>query len=285
VQEGDSVRLSPRKSFDRWREVVRLRSAPWLESERAGATALRLSIVETLYARSENEVRLAETLQRSLLPDVPVVEGWELSAHYEPAAGGRIGGDWYDVFPVRDGRIVIALGDVAGHGIGAAGTMAQLRNALRAYLVDGVSTEGAVERLNEFTTLLLPAAFATLAVGCLDPATGVIDMVLAGHPVPLLVSPDGTARASTLTPSPPIGVPRAGYRSATFTIGEGEGMVVYSDGLIERRDEDLSDSLHRLSGQVSHLGPAITASTVFGVHEHYDATDDRTVVVVRRSPR
>ena len=73
VREGDSVRLSPRKSFDRWREIVQRRSAPWLDTERANAAALRQSIVETLYARSEREVRLAETLQRSLLPDVPTV--------------------------------------------------------------------------------------------------------------------------------------------------------------------------------------------------------------------
>ena len=285
VQEGDSVRLSPRKSFDRWREVVRLRSAPWLETERANATALRLSIVENLYARSEHEVRLAETLQRSLLPEVPTVDGWELSAHYEPAAGGRIGGDWYDAFPLGDGRVVIALGDVAGHGIGAAGTMAQLRNVLRAYLVDGVSTAGAIERLNDFTTLLLPAAFATLAVGCFDPATGTVDMVLAGHPVPLVVATAGAARPAALTPSPPIGVPRATYRSATFTLAEGEGLIVYSDGLIERRDEDLSDSLQRLTGEVSQLAATMTASSVFGAHDEYDATDDRTVVVLRRSPR
>jgi chemotaxis family two-component system sensor kinase Cph1 len=285
--EGFSVRLSPRQSFDRWREVVRLRSAPWLETERANATGLRQSIVENLYARSEREVRLAETLQRSLLPDVPAVAGWELSAHYEPAAGGRIGGDWYDAFRVRDGRVVVVLGDVAGHGIGAAGTMAQLRNALRAYLVDGVSTEGAVERLNDFTTMLLPAAFATLAVGCLDPETGTVDMVLAGHPVPLLVGPAGAVRGAELMPSPPIGVPRATYRSARFTLSAGEGMVIYSDGLIERRDEDLSDSLHQLAGEISRLTPSLTAASVFAAHQHCEttseATDDRTVVVLRRS--
>jgi two-component system, chemotaxis family, sensor kinase Cph1 len=178
---------------------------------------------------------------------------------------------------------VVVLGDVAGHGIGAAGMMAQLRNVLRAYLVDGVSTAGAVERLNDFTSQLLPSAFATLAVGCVDPATGAVDMVLAGHPVPLLVGSDGTARPADLTPSPPIGVPRASYRSTTFTLAEGEGLIIYSDGLIERRDEDLSDSLHRLTDEVSRLAATMTASTVFGAHEGYDATDDRTVVVLRRS--
>ncbi len=283
VREGESVRLSPRKSFDRWREIVRRRSAPWLDTERANATALRQTIVETLYARSEREVRLAETLQRSLLPDVPAVSGWELSAHYEPAAGGRIGGDWYDAFPLRDGRVVVVLGDVAGHGISAAGTMAQLRNALRAYLIDGVSTVGAVERLNEFTTTLLPTAFATLAVGCVDPANGDVDMVLAGHPVPLLLGSDDAVSSASFTPSPPIGVPGASYGSTQFTLGEGEGLVLYSDGLIERRDEDLSESVHRLVDDVGRLGSAVTAASVFALHEKRDAPDDRTVVVLRRS--
>ncbi len=283
VREGDSVRLSPRKSFDRWRETVERRSAPWLETERADAAALRQTIVETLYSRSEREVRLAETLQRSLLPDVLTVSGWELSAHYEPAAGGRIGGDWYDTFALRDGRIVVVLGDVAGHGISAAGTMAQLRNALRAYLIDGVSTVGAVDRLNDFTTTLLPAAFATLTVGCVDPASGDVDMVLAGHPVPLRLGSDGTVTTASLSPSPPIGVPAASYGSAQLTLAEGEGLVLYSDGLIERRDEDLSESVHRLIDDVSGLGASVTATSVFALHEHRVADDDRTVVVLRRS--
>ena len=104
-REGDTVRLSPRKSFDRWREVVRGRSPP----VDAGADArwppsCGTSVVEALYARTRAETRLVETLQRSLLPPMPVVPGWTLSAHYRPAAGGRIGGDWYDAFPDPDGR-------------------------------------------------------------------------------------------------------------------------------------------------------------------------------------
>jgi two-component system, chemotaxis family, sensor kinase Cph1 len=282
VQEGASVRLSPRKSFDRWREVVRNRSAPWLPAERSDAAALRQTIVEALYSRAEREVRLAETLQRSLLPDIPALPGWAVSARYDPAAGGRIGGDWYDAFALQDGRFVLVLGDVAGHGITAAGSMAQLRNALRAYLVDGVSTVGAVERLNEFTTLLLPGAFATMALASLDPATGELDTVLAGHPVPLLIGADG-ARPAPLTPSPPIGVPGVAYRSAQLTLAPGEGLILYSDGLVERRDEDLSDSVHSFAENIDRLGQELTAESVFEAHRSADAADDRTVVVVRRA--
>jgi GAF domain-containing protein len=281
VQEGDSVRLSPRKSFERWREVVQNRSAAWLPTERADAATLRQSIVESLYGRAEREVRLAETLQRSLLPDVPELPGWRLSARYEPAAGGRIGGDWYDAFPLQDGRFVLVLGDVAGHGIAAAGTMAQLRNALRAYLIDGGSLVGAVERLNDFTTLLLPGAFATLVASCLDPASGDVETVLAGHPVPLLLDAQAS-RLAPLSPSPPIGVRGASYRSAYLTLGPDEGMVLYSDGLVERRDEDMSDSVQQLAAEIDRLGVSASARSVFEAHRRIDAPDDRTVVVVRR---
>ena len=99
---------------------------------------------------------------------------------------------------------------------------------------------GAVDRLNDFTTFLLPGAFATLIVGCLDPATGHIEAVLAGHPVPLLLPSAGPPRDAPLSPSPPIGVRGATYSPVDLTLAPGEGLVLYSDGLIERRDEDIA---------------------------------------------
>ena len=119
---------------------MRERSDPWTLSQTESAEALRRHLVESLYRRTRSALRMAETMQLSLLPDsIPTLDNWQLSAHYEPAAGGRVGGDWYDAFELRDGRLVVVLGDVAGHGITAAGTMAQLRNALRAKLFVGTS--------------------------------------------------------------------------------------------------------------------------------------------------
>ena len=90
VSEGDEIRLSPRKSFERWREIVHQRSEPWTLSETESAEALRRHLVESLYRRTRGALRVAETLQRSLLPEsIPTLENWQLSAHYEPAAGGR----------------------------------------------------------------------------------------------------------------------------------------------------------------------------------------------------
>jgi chemotaxis family two-component system sensor kinase Cph1 len=282
VQEGDTVRLSPRKSFDRWREVVRERSIAWTPGERANAVSLRQRVVEVLYARAEREVRLAATLQRSLLPVLPEVRGWGLSAHYEPAAGGRIGGDWYDAFWMRDGRLAVALGDVAGHGISAAGTMAQLRNALRAYVSDGATPAEATGRLNRFCTLLLPGAFATVTVALIDVKTGSLNAVVAGHPMPLVVSTDGSARPAPFVTSPPIGVPGVRHESVDFELAPGEGLVLFSDGLIERRDEDLTDGFARLAAAVGQLGAGLTAESVYNSVVAAPVADDATVLVLRR---
>ena len=181
VSEGDEIRLSPRKSFERWREIVRMRSEPWTLSQTESAEALRRHLVESLYRRTRSALRMAETMQLSLLPDsIPTLENWQLSAHYEPAAGGRVGGDWYDAFELRDGRLVVVLGDVAGHGITAAGTMAQLRNALRAQLFAGTEPAEALNELNEFCEHLMPRAFATVVVARIDLATGEVEAACAG---------------------------------------------------------------------------------------------------------
>jgi serine phosphatase RsbU (regulator of sigma subunit) len=281
VQEGDNVRLSPRKSFDRWREIVRERSEPWTVDELADAAALRQSIVEVLYSRAEREVRLATTLQRSLLPTIPDVPGWALSAHYEPAAGGRIGGDWYDAFRLPDGRLAVVLGDVAGHGISAAGTMAQLRNALRAYLTEAAEPAVAIERLNRFATLLLPGAFATVAVALVDTTSGDVDAVIAGHPIPMHLSAAGVRPADFVT-SPPIGVPGAGYVSAQLRLTDAETLVFFSDGLVERRDEDLSDGLTRLADLIAELADRVSAEALFTTIVREAVSDDATVLVLGR---
>ena len=113
----------------------RPRSEPWTLSEtesaeRCGATSSSRCTAQTRGASARGRDAAAQPATRV----DPELEGWQLSAHYEPAAGGRVGGDWYDAFVLRDGRLIVLLGDVAGHGIAAAGTMAQLRNVLRAQL-------------------------------------------------------------------------------------------------------------------------------------------------------
>ena len=284
AQEGDNVRLSPRKSFDRWREDVRGRSTEWRRGERAVAGDLRHHLVESLYSRMRSEARLAETLQRSLLPPMPMVAGWQLTAHYEPAAGGRIGGDWYDALVLRDGSLAVVLGDVAGHGIGAAGTMAQLRNALRAYLIDGTAPELAVRRLNAFAVDTLPGAFATVVVTVIDRTTGMARGVVAGHPPPYLLAAGGGPPATApVVTSPPLGVRNARYRSREFEIPAGGGLILYSDGVVERRDEDIYDSMNRVGKLIGGLPPRPSAQQIFSSVGRSTITDDATVLALYRT--
>ena len=282
VNEGDHVRLSPRKSFDRWREMVHLRSEPWTATETESAAALRRHLVESLYRRTRETLRVAETLQRSLLPDsIPEIDGWQLSAHYEPAVGGRVGGDWYDAFELRDGRLIVLIGDVAGHGIAAAGTMAQLRNVLRAQLFAGASPAEALNGLNDFCVHMVRRPFATVVVARVDLGTGQVEAASAGHLMPYLTNAAPTAVAAPITLSPPIGVRGTAFAPSTFTIEPEHGMVMFSDGLVERRHAYIDDGLERLGSELGRAGDA-TATAISRLMASGDTDDDVTIVTLRR---
>nr|WP_245604740.1 SpoIIE family protein phosphatase [Mycobacterium genavense] len=280
VGEGDDVRLSPRKSFDRWREIVHQRSEPWTQSERESAAALRRHLVESLYRRTRGALRMAEMVQRSLFPEsIPVLENWRLSAYYEPAAGGNVGGDWYDAFELRDGRLILLIGDVAGHGITAAGTMAQLRNALRAQLFAGATPAEALHQLNDFCVHMLPGAFATVIAVRVDLVAGLVEAACAGHLIPYLTNP--TAVSAPVELSPPIGIRGVSYTPSGFTVEPGQGLVMYSDGLVERRGEVIDDGLARLAETLDRAGDA-PASRIWTAMDSGNVDDDVTIIALWR---
>lgn len=282
ISENDEVRLSPRKSFERWREVVRQRSEPWTSSETESAVRLRRHLVETLYRRTRGALRVADLLQRSLLPEsIPTLDGWQLSAHYTPAAGDRVGGDWYDAFRLRDGRLVVLLGDVAGHGVAVAGTMAQLRNALRAQLFAGAPPAEALAQLNDFCVHMLRTAFATAVVARVDLGSGQVEAACAGHLMPYLTNSAPVAVAAPIPLSAPIGVSGASYASSEFTVDPGHGLVLYSDGLVERRGEAIDDGLARLAKTLGGVG-AVPASSIWTAMASGHTDDDVTIVTLRR---
>jgi light-regulated signal transduction histidine kinase (bacteriophytochrome) len=282
VSEGDEVRLSPRKSFERWREVVRERSEPWTPTETESAEGLRRHLVESLYRRTRGALRVADLLQRSLLPEsIPTLDGWQLSTHYKPAAGDRVGGDWYDAFELRDGRLIVLLGDVAGHGVTVAGTMAQLRNALRAQLFAGASPAEALTQLNDFCVHMLPAAFATAVVARVDLGSGHVDAACAGHLMPFLTNSVPVATSAPIRLSAPIGVNGATYAPSTFTVEPGHGLVLYSDGLVERRGEAIDDGLDRLARTLGAAGD-VPASSIWTAMASGRTDDDVTIVTLRR---
>ncbi|MEZ0342861.1 SpoIIE family protein phosphatase [Mycobacterium sp. pV006] len=281
VAEGDQVRLSPRKSFDRWREIVRLRSEPWAAGEVEAAAALRRSLVESLYRRARGALRVAEVMHKSLMPQsIPKIDDWELSARYEPAAGGRVGGDWYDAFELRDGRLAVVLGDVAGHGVTVAGTMAQLRNALRAHLYGGAGPAEALHQLNDFCLHMVPGVFATVVVARVDLATGHVEAASAGHLMPYLTR-SGHARQAPIRLSPPIGARGATFYPSTFTIERGHGLVMFSDGLIERRGEAIDDGIDRLAELLGRHGDT-PANWIWDATRTDDSEDDITIIALQR---
>jgi chemotaxis family two-component system sensor kinase Cph1 len=284
VSEGDQVRISPRKSFDRWSEIVRRRSHPWTPVETESAEELRRHLVESLYRRARGALRMAETLQRSLLPGtIPTLQGWKLTAHYEPAAGGRVGGDWYDAFELRDGRLIVLLGDVAGHGITAAGIMAQLRNTLRAQLFAGATPAEALHQLNDFCLHLMPRTFATVIVARVDLSSGLVEAASAGHLMPYLTNSAPRAVPAPIRLSPPIvGIRGITYKPSVFTIEPGHGLVLYSDGLVERRRSTIDAGLDRLAETLGRAGD-VSASWISTAMASGHTDDDVTIVTLRRA--
>jgi GAF domain-containing protein/anti-sigma regulatory factor (Ser/Thr protein kinase) len=192
--------------------------------------------------------RVAEALQRELLP-ARIAEGLgvDVAARYLPASAGGLGGDWYDVFPVPDGRVAVVVGDVVGHGVAAAAVMAQLRTALRAYAADGHPPGAVVDRVNGLMWQLGPLAMTTLVYLVLDPAKESLELVSAGHPPALVVSPTGAAAYLPSQGGIALGATQtATYRSETFPLPTGATVFLYTDGLVERRGESIDLGLERL---------------------------------------
>src|SRR3954449_7993699 len=188
--------------------------------------------------RFEQEHETAVTLQRSLLPDrLPDVPGLALAARYLPgAAGTEVGGDWYDVIPLADGRVSIAMGDVVGRGIPAASLMGQLRNGLRAYAIEGHPPSVVIERLDRLVQSLNPGRMATLLFPVLEPDGRNAVFANAGHLPPLVVEADRSPRLLEGARGVPLGVlPYASFEETGARLEPGSTLVVYTDGLVEER--------------------------------------------------
>ncbi len=283
--EGDEVRISPRKSFERWQETVRGRSEPWSTVDTELARALRHDLIDALYGRTRRLASTAAILQRSLLPDrLPEVPGWTLAAEYRPMVGGDVGGDWYDVVPLPSGEVVCVLGDVAGHGVTAAGTMGQLRNGLRAYLVEEARPGHVLQRMSRLAEQLLPAVFATATVLVIDPASGTTRVAAAGHPPVCFVPHDDQALLLPVDPGPPLGVGSGSHPAeTTVAVGPGDLLVLYSDGMVERRNESMEIGFARLARLCTgSVDPADLCVRLIADCRDPAGEDDATVLVLRR---
>jgi PAS domain S-box-containing protein len=202
----------------------------------------------------EREHRIAETLQRSLLPErLPDLPGLEVAARYLPAASeAEVGGDWYDVIPIAGGAVGLVMGDVAGKGLAGASMVGRLRSALRAYALEGHDAGHVVERLNRLLwTEAEDTQMATMLYLIVDPGASTVRWVNAGHPPPIVIA-DGEARFLTGEASVPLGVlPFPTYEEASAPLEPGSSILLYTDGLVERPGEHIDDGLAELAARVT----------------------------------
>jgi serine phosphatase RsbU (regulator of sigma subunit) len=210
------------------------------------------------------EHAIAETLQRSLLPDaLPRLRGLDLAVRYLPATeGADVGGDWYDAFPLEGGRIGLVIGDVVGHNIVSASIMGQVRILLRGYAIDNPDPGRVLERVNTALAQLRPDVLASVVYAVLDPATGDLSYADAGHPPPLVTA--GTGQAEYLDDA--TGTMLGASTDDSFTTGHrllqsGERLLFYTDGLIEDRHRDITDGLAILAETLRRCGPGSSAQT------------------------
>ena len=237
--------------------------------------------------RTRSERAAATMLQESLLPSrLPSPEGWELAARYVPGAESGVGGDWYDVFELPGDRIGVVIGDVVGNGLRAAVVMGRLRSALRAYALEYFDPAQVLGKLDRKASYFEHNTMATVAYAIIDTATHRMTVAVAGHLPPVLAVPGEEARFASVHVGPPIGfdLGTAGRRSVSLDVPPGTLIVLYTDGLVERRGQDLDAGMERLREAVSPMGPEAACVRVMATMVgDQPATDDIALVAIRHS--
>jgi hypothetical protein len=210
----------------------------------------------------ETEHRLATELQRGMLPrGMLSAPGMTIVTRYQAATTGMaIGGDFYDVIPLPDGRVALVIGDVQGHNLFAASLMGRLRTAVHAYAREGHGPAEVMARTNRWLADLNDdpdrSRFATCCFMAVRPATGEVAMCRAGHPPPILLPPGGAPAVLEHGSDPPLGIePAACYEEASLRIEPGSVLVLATDGLLETDDGGMDGNLRRLLGALRR-GPA-----------------------------
>jgi phosphoserine phosphatase RsbU/P len=194
------------------------------------------------HGRLADQRRAARHLQRRLLPQaLPEIPEFELAARYLPASNDAgVGGDWYDVIMLADGRVGLAIGDVVGKGAEAAAYMGELRSALRAYALEGHRAAAALTKLSRFVDMQR-GRLATLVYAIVDPVNSRVGVARAGHPYPLLIHPERGATYLTSADGSPLGVGDVQFTEQASTLEAGSTLLLYTDGLLERRGKRITD--------------------------------------------
>lgn len=238
----------------------------------------------------EQERHIAETLQRSLLPEqLPQIPGMDVAVRYLPAgAGMEVGGDWFDMFELGDRRVVLAMGDVVGRGVRAAALMGKLRTSLEAYAFDGRSPQEVVERLHALMERQHRAEMATLLYVAIEPDRESAELASAGH-MPLLIrGANGEARFVGRDASPPLGaLPFVRFESSRVGVESGCALLLFTDGLVEVRGTSIELRLEELRRTVE-AGPsdpeALCDAVLAQMLGHEEPQDDVALLVLNVSP-
>jgi GAF domain-containing protein/PAS domain-containing protein len=239
----------------------------------------------SLYERDRD---IALTFQRRLMPALPRPPDWiEMAACYRPATGLAIGGDWYQVLEAGDGRLAAIVGDAVGHGLVAAAAMGQLRASIATAVATDPEPDRAIVAVDLFAARGADTIGASVAYVLFDPG-GPARYTSAGH-VPVVWVPaggDGVLLNGGRSPLLGFRVPDEVGSTASFAFGPGDLVIMYTDGLIERRGEIIDDGLQRLLKSVDearHLPPqAMCDSLLAQLTTGYDPDDDIAILVIRR---
>ncbi len=251
--------------------------------------ASRAAIFMDNAQRYSRERATALTLQRSMLPTgLSAPSSVEVRHRYLPGSKLiEIGGDWYESIALPGGRVGLVVGDVAGHGVRAAVTMGRLRTAIHTLAMLELPPAETLQQLNELMQELgvREPHFATCVYAVYDAVAGTCEVASAGHLPPLLVRPDGSNELLDVSPSPPLGIGTGPIQSRLLEVEDGSMLVLYTDGLVEKRSRDIDEGLNRLR---DIFGPAsvdqpvddLCKATLAGVYadEH---RDDIALLVAR----
>ncbi len=254
----------------------------------AGAElARRIAVAIENAQRFEQQRNAAEILQRSLLPErLPAVGFAELASRYVPGSSDiTIGGDWYDAMMPDDDRLVLAIGDVAGHGLRAAVVMGRARHSLEFCISEGLSPGVMLQRMNRFLYGAREPDLVTAAVASFDAHTRMLTVASAGHPPILLLEPGGSTTYVQVVNGPPLATmeePR--YDEVHLEVAPGTVVLLYTDGIIERRGEQLASGFARLSqaAQEGPAGPGELADHLLRNLLPVDGPDDDVAILVAR---
>ncbi|HEX2806348.1 MAG TPA: SpoIIE family protein phosphatase [Kineosporiaceae bacterium] len=311
LRNGGQQLRPPQSAPGRWRLVVPLRAGTLTvgaiamdldgDPDRSQTRQEFVEMVAALVAQAVQRARLYDlqleanlALQHALLPpNLPEVPGIEVAARYRPGSGHEVGGDWYDVVPLRSGWTAFVIGDVQGHDLAAAAMMGQVRSVVRAYLLDEQPPSAVLGSANAFVLSLGTDRLVTACIVLAHPGSRLVTLASAGHPCPGLLTTGAAGELLRIQPGPPLGaLEQVIWRERTTLVESGTTVLMYTDGLIERRTRSYADgerSLLKGAAALDHHDVDRLADGVLAVAgipgSSIQVEDDTAVLLLRWTPQ